>query len=124
MTEQLYLNELSSKKWEGKLTDFVLRAVESVKPSSRMLGDGMDINHFIKVKIIDWRDNSKSQYVNGLVMSKSIASRRMQAVVPNPRILLLRSIGQDEGEGGSSKPFINSDLATKINAEDHSEKIM
>ena len=60
VTEQLYLNELSCKKWEVKLTDFVLRAVEAVKPSSRMFGDQMDINRFVKVKIIDWRDNSKS----------------------------------------------------------------
>ena len=54
-----------------------MQAVEKVKPSSRMLGDMMDINEYIKVKVIDWRDNSKSQIFNGFVMSKSIASKRM-----------------------------------------------
>ena len=43
-----------------------------------MLGDSMDINEYVKVKIIDWKDNSKSSYINGIVMSKSIASKRMQ----------------------------------------------
>lgn len=36
VTEQLYMNELSCRKWEAKLTEFVLKAVEQVKPSSRM----------------------------------------------------------------------------------------
>ena len=60
VVEQLFLNELSHDKWESLLTDFVMKAVEQVKPSSRMLGDPMDINECIKVKIIDWKDNSKS----------------------------------------------------------------
>ena len=114
VTEQLYMNELSCHKWEAKLTEFVLKAVEQVKPLSRMQGDFMDINSYIKVKIIDWKDNSKSSYVDGLVMSNSIASRRMQTVRTNPRVLLLRSIGQDEGRG--STHFMIPDLATKIDS--------
>ena len=90
--EQLFLNELSADKWEKMLTEFVMKAVEQVKPSSRMFGDSMDINECIKVKIIDWKDNSKSAYINGIVMSKSIASKRMQTTRVNPRILLLRAL--------------------------------
>ena len=82
----------------------------------------MDINECIKVKIIDWKDNSKSQYVNGIVMSKSIASKRMQTTRINPRILLLRDIGQDDGR--ASQHFMIPDLATKIDVEDHSDKIL
>ena len=52
----------------------------------------MDINEAIKVKIIDWKDNSKSQYVNGFVMSKSIASKRMESCRINPKILLLKDL--------------------------------
>jgi len=121
VTEQLFLNELSSQKWESMLTDFVLRAVEQVKPSSRMLGDIMDINEFIKVKIIDWKDNTKSQYINGVVMSKSIASKRMQNVRINPKILLLKDIAQDDRQ---SQHFIIPDLATKIDIEGHSDKFL
>ena len=90
--EQLFLNDLSTEKWERILTDFVLKAVEQVKPSSRMLGDSMDINEYVKVKIIDWKDNSRSSYINGIVMSKSIASKRMQTTITHPRILLLRAL--------------------------------
>lgn len=95
VNDQIVKNKLNSKKWQRMLTGFVMKAVEQVQPSSRMLGDIMDINHFIKVKIIDWKDSSKSNYVNGVVMSKSIASKRMQSSRIKPRILLLKDIAHD-----------------------------
>jgi len=37
----------------------------------------MDINDFIKIKIIERRDSSQSKYVNGMVFSKTVADKRM-----------------------------------------------
>ena len=74
-----------------------------------MLDDSMDINDFIKIKIIDWRDNAKSCYINGIVTSKSISNKRMKSTINEPRILLLRDLGEDEVP----------DLASKIDFEDH-----
>ena len=119
--EQLFLNDLKADKWESMLTNFVMKAVEQVKPSSRMLGDSMDINEYVKVKIIDWKDNSRSSYINGIVMSKSIASKRMQSTIVNPRILLLRALDQDEARNPN---FTIPDLATKIEVEGHADKIL
>ncbi len=51
----------------------------------------MDINDYIKIKIIEWRDSSQSKYVNGLVFSKTVADKRMQHEFVNPRILLLKN---------------------------------
>jgi hypothetical protein len=42
-----------------------------------MLNDSMKFNSFIKIKIINWVDNSKSAYINGVVMSKNLANKRM-----------------------------------------------
>ena len=92
-----------------------MKAVEQVKPSSRMLGDSMDINECIKIKIIDWKDNSRSSYINGLVMSKSIINNRMEKVIDDPRILLLKdSLGEEEVP----------DLASVLDVEDHILKIL
>ena len=97
------------------MTKFVMNAVEQVRPSSRMLGDSMDINEFIKIKIIDWKDNKKSSYINGIVMSKSIINNRMAKIISDPRILLLKeSLGQDEV----------SDLASTLDVEEHILKIL
>jgi hypothetical protein len=57
--------------------EFVKTAVDNVKPSSRLLNDTIDFNHFIKIKIINYTDNSKSAYINGIVMSKNLADKRM-----------------------------------------------
>jgi hypothetical protein len=63
----------------------------------------MNFNSFIKIKIINWEDNSRSAYVNGVVMSKNIADKRMKSNITNPSILLLKeSVGtvRSEGNGG------------------------
>jgi chaperonin GroEL (HSP60 family) len=50
----------------------------------------MNFNSFIKIKIIKWKDNSKSTYINGVVMSKDLADKRMRNEIEKPRILLLK----------------------------------
>lgn len=83
-------NNIDLDKWGNKLLEFVGNAVESVKPSSRLLGDDMNFNNYIKIKIINYKDNSKSVYVNGVVLSKNLADKRMEHKKDNPRILLLK----------------------------------
>jgi hypothetical protein len=86
--------KINHEKWGEKLRDFVFKAVENVQPSSKYLYDSMVFNSFIKIKIIDWIDNSKSCYINGIVISKNIANKRMKTDIDNPSILLLKeSIG-------------------------------
>lgn len=73
------------------LYGFVIKATERIRPSSRLLNDSMDFNDYVKVKIVEWRDSSLSQYVNGIVFSKTVADRRMKYNFENPRILLLKN---------------------------------
>lgn len=77
MIEVIRNYSLDFDKWGTKLLDFVKTAVDNVKPSSRLLNDTIDFNHFIKIKIINYVDNSKSAYINGIVMSKNLADKRM-----------------------------------------------
>lgn len=87
-------HKINHDKWGHKLLEFVFKAVENVQPSSKHLYDSMIFNSFIKIKIIDWMDNSKSCYINGIVISKNIADKRMKTDIDNPSILLLKeSIG-------------------------------
>lgn len=65
------------RKWYKIVYGLVTQATELIKPSTRLLQDSMDINDYIKIKIIEWRDSSQSKYVNGLVFSKTVADKRM-----------------------------------------------
>ena len=54
-------------------------------------------------------DNSKSTYVNGIVMSKNIADKRMKTKIVDPKILLLKdSLGSLKSEGGGLLTDISS----------------
>ena len=112
--EQLQQANLSIPKWEKILSDLVITAVEQVKPSTRMLNDLMEINEYIKIKLIDWKDQGKSCYINGIVMSKSVVNRRMATRITDPRILLLKKIADLEV----------TDLASKLDQEEHTNRII
>lgn len=118
VAEQLLANNLNVRKWHSILYGFIQKAVEQVRPSSRLLNDSIDINQYIKIKIIDWKDQSKSAYVNGIVMSKNLSDKRMQQMLERPSILLLRNI-LDSGTIDKA-----NDLQSVIDQEDHLIKLL
>jgi hypothetical protein len=54
------------------------------------MSDSMVFNQFIKIKLINWEDSSKSAYINCLVISKNLSDKRMRRDVENSQILLLK----------------------------------
>lgn len=93
---------------------FIKQAVESIRPSSRILNDTMNLNDFVKIKLINWKDQSMSQYVNGVVMTKNLADRRMQSHFKSPTILLLKN----------TLELVNQDLQSEMDQEEHLIKIL
>jgi len=66
-----------------------------------MFKDSIDITKYVKIQLVEYKDTSKSKYLNGVVINKSIAHRGMKWDIANPRILLLsNSLGyiKDEEE--------------------------
>lgn len=99
--------KIDQDKWGSKLFEFVRTAVEQVKPSTRR-HDPMDFNHFIKIKVINYEDNSKSAYINGIVLSKNIADKRMKTNIKDPKILLVKdSISTVQSDGTSLQTLID-----------------
>jgi 1-phosphatidylinositol-3-phosphate 5-kinase len=110
---------IDQDKWGQKLIEFVQTAVDSVRPSSRLLQDSMNFNNFIKIKIINWRDNSKSAYINGVVMNKNIADKRMISTIQNPSILLLKeSIGTMKNDGLTGSAGL-TEIQSIVDQEEH-----
>lgn len=93
--------ELDEVKWSSLLSDFIDEAIHTVKPSSYAFKDSIDITKYVKITLVQYKDTSKSAYLNGVAINKSIANKRMKWEILNPRILLLsNSLGyiQDEAE--------------------------
>ena len=76
-------------RWENYIQKFVIKAVDSVKPSSRYLKDSMDFNQYVDIQIVDSVDETMSQYVNGCVLLKNLAEKSMRKYIKDPKILLL-----------------------------------
>ena len=105
------LYEIEPLKWRKILANCTKHAVMTIRPSSRMLGDSIDFNSFIKIVTIEHHNQEKCQYVNGVVFKKDVASRRMRTSIENPRILLLsNSLGYVQDEEGSF-----TDMQAEIN---------
>ena len=70
--------KLDEEKWSGLLEEFVNKAIFTVKPSSFVFRDSIDITKYIKIQLVQFKDSSKSKYLNGVVINKSIAHKRMK----------------------------------------------
>ena len=83
-------NKIDIQKWCLKVNEFVDKAIDNVKPSQQIFTNSMDYNKFIKIKIIDYKDTSRSEYIDGVVFNKNLANKLMKTHFDNPRILLIK----------------------------------
>ncbi|GAC99304.1 hypothetical protein PHSY_006905 [Pseudozyma hubeiensis SY62] len=79
------------RKWCDVLLPFVLTTISRVKPDARE-DQSRDIRQFVKIKRIPGGKPDDSEYVDGYVCTKHVATRRMAALVPltNARIIVIR----------------------------------
>jgi len=50
----------------------------------------MDFNKYVDILLLDFKNETKSQYINGCVIMKNLADKRMPHTFKDPKILLLR----------------------------------
>ena len=51
--------------------------------------NSMDICKYVKIQLIEYKDTSKCRYVNGVVIKKGVADRRMSQRIDNPRMIII-----------------------------------
>ena len=114
--DQMAQGNIDADKWGSFLHKFVIQAVDSVKPSSRYLKDSMDFNKYVDIRLVDNKDQSKCQLINGCVFMKNLSDKRMPHQFKNPKILLLKgSLGfmrenDDESQTMQPKQEIYMDI--------------
>ncbi|CAG9319336.1 unnamed protein product [Blepharisma stoltei] len=87
---KLLENSGVDKNWFELIIKFVREIVGNVCSSVQYRHDSMDINNYLRIINVENSDNSLSEYVNGIVLNKNIAHKRMPREIKNPRILLLQ----------------------------------
>ena len=61
-------------------------------------------------------DSSKSAYINGLVISKNLADKRMRTDVDNPQIILRTVTGGEHASAGGGGL---TEIQSIVNQEEH-----
>ena len=85
---------INSSKWRRLMIKSTQNAVQTIRPSSRLLNDSIDFNSFIKIITLEYPNQDKCQYVNGVVFKKDVAHRQMLTEIENPRgLILANSLG-------------------------------
>ena len=103
-----------SKDWGKTIFRLTKTVIDNVSPSFQDLNDSIDINEYIKIKIIEYKDQSKCEVIDGYAMQKNVYSKKMRIDIENPKILLLK--GDLAGARGGKQE--NDSLIMKKSAFD------
>lgn len=50
---------IDKETWRDRLLEFMSNAVKNIQPSSRLLNDSIDINRYIKIFLLEWKNQDK-----------------------------------------------------------------
>ena len=79
-----------ANNWAKVIFHLTKTVINNVSPSFQDLNDTININDYIKIKIIKYRDQSKCEVIDGYAMQKNVSSKKMRIDIQNPKILLLK----------------------------------
>lgn len=80
----------SAEQWQMVLEPLIHSMIRHIHPNPK-LGESMDIRQYIKMKRIPGGSVSDSCYVDGFVLSKQVATKKMARSLPmaNPRVMVV-----------------------------------
>jgi hypothetical protein len=87
--ESILKNEGLYERWFDKIYDLTKKTIQQINPSFKDLKDSLNINDYIKIRTIVYKDQSLCKVIDGFVLEKNVCSKKMNTNIDNPRILLL-----------------------------------
>ena len=84
-----YFSKGIVEEWENILFILIKDAISNLRTNPLFLNDSFNINKYIKIKLIPYKDNSESKVIPGFVMKKRILSKNLKTSFIGPRILLI-----------------------------------
>lgn len=87
--EQILKSEGLLEKWLKLVYYLTMKMINNVSPTFQDLKDSLNINDYVKIKIIEYKDASLSRFIDGYAMNKNVCSKKMNTLINDPKILLL-----------------------------------
>ena len=84
-----YFSKEICEEWENILFSLIKEVNNNLRTNSLLLSDSLNINKFIKIKLIPYKDSSKCKVIPGFVMKKKCFSQNLKTSFIGPKILLI-----------------------------------
>ena len=75
-------------EWKNIIYILVKETLSNLRPCSINLNDSLDINNYIKIKIIPYKDTSMCQVIQAYVLQNKKKIKNVKNNIDNPKILL------------------------------------
>lgn len=90
LLKQLLNKEGLSENWSETVLSIAHQIVDCVRPDLNHNAEDLDIRQYVQIKKSPGGSKNDCEIVSGVVCSKNVAHRGMNAMIANPTILLLR----------------------------------
>ncbi|XP_047360824.1 1-phosphatidylinositol 3-phosphate 5-kinase isoform X1 [Vespa velutina] len=90
LIKQLLNKEGLSQIWSEVILNIAHQIVDHVKPDLNHNADDLDIRHYVQIKKCTGGSRDDCEIVSGVVCTKNVAHRGMNAMIAHPKILLLQ----------------------------------
>ena len=104
-----------AEDWGNIIYDLIKQVINNLSPTFLNLNDTININDYLKIKTLEFRDQSKCEVIDGYALRKNVGIKSMRTSILNPKILLIK--GNLEGvRTNPGKNNQNSNIIVKSTA--------
>lgn len=90
LIKQLLSKEGLSQTWSNTILSIAHQIIDHVRPDLNHDADNLDIRQYVQFKKCPGDSRDDCEIVSGIICSKNIAHRGMNAMIAHPKILLLQ----------------------------------
>lgn len=90
LVKQLLNKEGLAQSWSEIILPIAHQIVDQVRPNLNHDADDMDIRQYVQMKKVPGGHRGECSIISGLICSKNVAHRGMNAMLAHPKILLLQ----------------------------------
>ena len=84
-----YFEDNIVTEWKNVVYNIIIKVINNLRNSYLFLNDSLDVNKYIKIKFNDYKDNSLSEVIPGLVIKMNQNKKFENIQIFKPKILLI-----------------------------------
>ena len=79
-----------SQNWSEVILKIAHQVIDHVRPDVNQDAEDLDIRQYVQIKKSPGGNRNDCEIISGVVCNKNVAHKSMNAMIANPKILLLR----------------------------------